>query len=71
MKVQVNHDLCEGNLRCQNAAPEVFEVRDDDRAYVLLEDVPDGLRPKVDRAIRLCPRQAVSWNEGQQQGAPR
>ena len=30
MKVTVDHDLCEGNMKCQAAAPEVFEVRDDD-----------------------------------------
>ncbi|HXH20607.1 MAG TPA: ferredoxin [Dehalococcoidia bacterium] len=61
MKVQVNHDLCEGNRRCENAAPEVFEVRDDDLSYVKLDPVPERLKEAVDRAIRLCPRQAIAW----------
>jgi ferredoxin len=39
--------------------PEAFEVRDDDRSYVLLDDVPETLRPKVERAVQACPRAAI------------
>ena len=63
MKVQVNHDKCEGHGKCQQAAPEVFELRDDDLSYVLVDDVSEELKAKVERAIRLCPRQAISWVE--------
>ncbi|MEO6044180.1 MAG: ferredoxin [Tepidiformaceae bacterium] len=63
MKVLVNHDKCEGHGKCQQAAPEVFELRDDDLSYVLVDDVSEELKPKVERAIRLCPRQAISWVE--------
>ena len=60
MKVSINTDLCEGHARCQSAAPEVFEVRED-LSYVKpgMETVPEELRAKVERAARLCPRQAV------------
>jgi ferredoxin len=62
MRVEVNHDLCEGHGKCQQAAPEVFDFREnEDQSYVKLDDVPEELRPKVDRAIRLCPRQAIAW----------
>jgi len=37
MRVVVDHDLCEGHSRCAQTAPEVFEVRDDDRSNVLIE----------------------------------
>ncbi|MHB8574725.1 MAG: ferredoxin [Dehalococcoidia bacterium] len=63
MKVLVDPDLCEGHGKCQQAAPEVFELRDDDQSHVLLDDVPEHLRSKVDRAIRLCPRQAIKLVE--------
>ena len=63
MKVQVSHDKCEGHGKCQQAAPEVFELRDDDLSYVLVDDVSEELKAKVERAIRLCPRQAISWVE--------
>ncbi len=59
MKVVVNHNLCEGNGRCVQVAPEVFELRDDDRSYVLVEHLPPALRAKVELAVSLCPRQAI------------
>ena len=64
MRVEVNHDVCEGHGKCQMAAPEVFELRDDDLSYVLVDDVPTNLKEKVDRAIRLCPRAAIRWVDG-------
>ena len=63
MKVRVDHDLCEGHGRCQAAAPEVFELRDDDQAHVLNERPGEELRFKVERAARLCPRQAITVEE--------
>lgn len=62
-RVQVDHDRCEGNGKCQNAAPQVFEVRDDDLSYVILDEIPDELIDAVEEAIRLCPRQAIAWVE--------
>lgn len=63
MKVRVDHDLCEGNGRCEIEAPAVFEVRDDDISYVLVDEVPESEREATDRAIRVCPRQAIAWVE--------
>ena len=60
MKVAVDHDICEGHGKCQQAAPEVFDLRDDDLSYVLLDEIPEHLRENVERAIRLCPRQAIA-----------
>jgi ferredoxin len=42
------------------AAPEVFELGDDDVSRVLVDPVPEELREKVERAARLCPRQAIT-----------
>lgn len=63
MKVIVDEDLCEGHGRCETAAPEVFELGDDDLSHVLVDDVPEELRAKVENAIRLCPRQAIHWEK--------
>jgi len=60
LKVIVDHDRCEGNARCMMAAPEVFELRADDQAYVLIERPGVDLAPKVAEAVRLCPRQAIT-----------
>jgi ferredoxin len=51
MRVVVDFDLCESNALCMAAAPEVFEVRDDDFLYVLDE--------KVELAVQRCPKQAI------------
>lgn len=59
MKVVVDHNLCEGNGRCVEVASQIFELRDDDRSHVLLEQPPPALRSKVELAVSLCPRQAI------------
>lgn len=63
MRVVVDPDLCEGNARCMEAAPEVFEVGEDDLSRVRIERPPETLRAKVERAARLCPRQAITLLE--------
>lgn len=45
------------------AAPEVFEVRDDDQLYVLDEHPPESLRQKVEGAVQACPKIALSIEE--------
>jgi ferredoxin len=40
----------------------VFQVREDDLSYVLVDEVPAELIKSVDRAIRLCPKQAIAWH---------
>jgi ferredoxin len=59
MRVVVDTDRCEGNAVCMKVCPEVFEVRDDDRAYVLVRAVPPDLEAKVEAAVQRCPRQAL------------
>ena len=60
MKIVVDRHACEGNARCSDVAPELFEVRDDDKAYVKIENPPATLQEKLKLAVRLCPRQAIS-----------
>jgi ferredoxin len=60
MKVVVDYDLCEANAVCMEQAPEVFKVDEQDNLHVLNENPPEKLRAKVEAAVRLCPRQALS-----------
>jgi ferredoxin len=60
MRVIVDFDLCESNALCMAAAPEVFEVRDDDFLYVLQEEPPESLREQVVTAARSCPKVAIT-----------
>ncbi len=62
-RVVVDFDLCESNARCMEAAPSVFEVREDDFLYVLDETPPDEVREQVEEAVRRCPKAAISLAE--------
>jgi ferredoxin len=59
MRIEIDYDLCESNGVCMGIAPEVFEIRDDDNLYVLLEDIPPELADQVTDAARSCPKQAI------------
>jgi ferredoxin len=63
MKAIIDHTLCEGHAKCMDNVPEVFEVREDDRSYTILDEIPENLRAKVERAIQVCPRAAISLEE--------
>jgi len=63
MKIVVDFDLCESNAVCMDVCPECFRVEEDDTLTVLVEEPPESLRGKVEEAVRLCPRQAISLQE--------
>ncbi len=63
MKVVVDRDLCEANARCQEAAPQVVRADEEDHLHILIDKPGEELREKLDEAIRLCPRQALSIEE--------
>ena len=63
MRIVVDYDRCESNGLCMSAAPEVFEIRDDDVMYVLTDNPAPELEAKVREAVRLCPKQALSLRD--------
>ena len=63
MRVSVDVERCESNALCMQAAPQVFEVRDDNFLYVLQEEPPEGERSAVQEAVRLCPTQTLSVSD--------
>ena len=63
MRVVVDYTLCESNAVCMRLAPEVFEVRDDDRLYLKTDRPAEALRGRVEEAVRRCPKQALSLTE--------
>ncbi len=61
MRPVVDVGLCQGHGQCQEAAPEVFEVRDDGLAHVLVDEVTDAaLVVRVEEAVRRCPTDAIA-----------
>ena len=60
MKVEVDQDLCIGDGVCADICPEVFEMRDDDLAYVKIDgDVPANLEGTCKEACDACPVEAI------------
>jgi ferredoxin len=59
VKIIVDRDQCEANQVCVGCCPEVFRVEEDDTLTLLMEEIPEALRAKLQEAVRLCPRQAL------------
>ena len=59
MKILVDTDLCEANALCMGSCPEVFRVEENDTLTILMQEIPEHLRPQIEEAVRLCPRQAL------------
>ena len=60
MKITVDRNLCDSHGRCAATAPSVFELRDDDVLYVLIEQPPETMRALVEEAAHLCPKTAIT-----------
>ena len=64
MKVIVDLELCQGHSVCVVEAPEIFQVVEQDPGYpvvqVMLENPPEALREKLERAARYCPNKVIT-----------
>ena len=63
MRVVVDTDLCEANEVCVRCCSEVFQVDEEAPVVILMNPIPEALRPEVERAVRSCPRQALALQE--------
>lgn len=60
MIVQIDVDECCGHGRCEEVAPELFEVRDDNLAHLLVREPDDSHKARLELAARTCPARAIS-----------
>lgn len=63
MKAKVNQDECIGDGICADTCPEVFEMRDDGLAYVIVDTVPGGAEASAREAAEACPTEAIEISE--------
>lgn len=62
LKIHVDMDKCQHYGQCVFDAPEVFQLNEDDKLeYKATAD--DSERENVQRAIDICPMQAISFVE--------
>jgi ferredoxin len=63
MKIEIDLGLCQGHGQCVESAPEVFEIRDDGYAYLLVDAIPESERADVVDAAKRCPTEAIRISE--------
>jgi ferredoxin len=62
-RVEVDADLCQGHAMCELEAPDYFRVPKRGTVEILDSEPPDDARPDVERAVEMCPTQALSIKE--------
>jgi ferredoxin len=63
IRVEVDRGLCNGYANCLDAAPDVFDLGDDDIAVVLGPDYPEERRAELERAAQRCPVKAIALHD--------
>jgi ferredoxin len=63
MKVVVDQNICNFHGLCLETVPEVFEIGDGGTIRVRDETPLEGVRDKVEQAVRECPAGAISIEE--------
>lgn len=63
MKAEVNQDTCIGCGLCPSIAPAVFELKDDGKAHVVSDPVPEVDEDAAQEAQSSCPVDAITVHE--------
>jgi ferredoxin len=58
MRIEVDTDLCQAHGECVFAAPEIFELDDEDQIH-WVEHPDESLREKALQAEKVCPVSAI------------
>lgn len=59
-RVEVDLDLCQGHAMCELEAPDYFSVPKRGKVEILVAEPPDDARDEIERAVEMCPTQALS-----------
>jgi ferredoxin len=62
-RVEVDADLCQGHAMCELEAPGVFKVPKHGTVQIVDSEPADDIRAHVERAIEMCPTQALFIKE--------
>jgi ferredoxin len=58
--VHANVRICEGFANCLVAAPDLFDLDDEDKVIILQGELDETERARVEEAIRSCPVSALT-----------
>jgi ferredoxin len=59
---RIDPEKCSACGNCEAICPEVFELGDDERSHVIVDDA-DGLEACIMAAIENCPEDAITFDE--------
>ncbi|HTI19727.1 MAG TPA: ferredoxin [Kutzneria sp.] len=59
MVIEVDRSMCEANGRCVAAAPDVFELDNDEELVITEPSAGDEVARRVAVAVASCPRNAL------------
>ncbi len=59
MRVEVDRDRCEGNAVCVGIAPDLFDLDDDDYAFMKVDVIPADQEELAEQSVAECPRAAL------------
>jgi ferredoxin len=65
LKVEVDHERCQGHGRCYVLAPEVFEPDDDGYGYAISPEIPASLLDAAHKGAGNCPEDAITISDAQ------
>ena len=60
MELNVDRNRCEGYGMCQQAAPELLHLNDDDEPIIDVAVISAAQKPHADAAVGACPVAALS-----------
>ena len=63
MRIVLNRSLCDGNGLCTREAPELLFIDEQDELHILQESFGEDSLEAVQRAVKVCPKAALSISE--------
>jgi ferredoxin len=59
MRIVVDRDCCIGTGICESIADDVFEVADDGTMRILVDELAETDRDRIEQAVARCPTNAL------------
>lgn len=59
LRIEIDHEACEANGVCEELAPALLRLDDQDTLHLRVAQVPTEHEAQARAAVQACPRQAL------------